>query len=462
MLHKRPPRSAALGFEGSQPLVHVPETASTDENGQQIMLRSPEFMELTETEYSEYIRNRRDAFYTQLPTYAHTRSDEGQKAVYVGLVDDDGVKAAALVTFQPWRKFFLRASIPYGPTLDWDNEELVERFMHELKVYLRRDPRVIALRFNPLVREARYADIKRLEPCPEAARVKEIVGRVGGIHVQRDYFDGGDIQIRWVYVKNIEGSSFDQVTASCKQAVRTRVSSPPDEGIEVKFLGVDEFDVFRNVMDSTVERTGMPALHESTYTYYRDLLEHCGPEVVMIPAAILHCDQFAAGMQTKIAAIDSELAALEELEEQKLAIGKTLSKKQHLRQAELSSDREIFERRRREALEVQATHGDTVPLAASYFVATPHEFIYLCSGACREYQGFGGVYAIHREMLMHATERGVDRYNFFGISGDFSKNASDAGVLDFKRQFRGDVEEYIGTFDVPIRKFLARKTAAIG
>ena len=426
------------------------------------MLRSPEFVELTEKEYSEYIRSRKDAFYTQLPSYAHTRADEGHHAIYVGLVDDAGVVAAALVVFQPWRKLFLRAYIPFGPTLDWDDEELVEQFLGGLVQYLRRNPRVIALRFNPLVQASHYVDTKRLGDARNAARLEEVVRRVGGIRVDREFFDGGDIQVRWVYVKDIGGMSFDQVAASCKQAARTRISSEPERGIEVQFLDAAQFAVLEDVMASTAERTAMPELHKRTFGYYKDLLNHCGPDVVMIPAAFLHCAEYSAGMSDKINQIDIELTALAQLEHEKTSAGKTLSKKQHLHQSELAAERETYCRHRADAERISAAHGDVVPLAASYFVTTPHEFVYLISGAYREYQSFGGVYAIHREMLMRATTRGVDRYNFFGITGDFSQHATDAGVLDFKRQFRGNVEEYVGTFDVPIRHLLARKTAAIG
>ena len=36
-------------------------------------------------------------------------------------------------------------------------------------------------------------------------------------------------------------------------------------------------------------------------------------------------------------------------------------------------------------------------------------------------------------MINYALDHGIDRYNFYGISGDFSEDAEDAGVIKFKK-----------------------------
>ena len=44
-----------------------------------------------------------------------------------------------------------------------------------------------------------------------------------------------------------------------------------------------------------------------------------------------------------------------------------------------------------------------------------------------------GSYAVQWKMINYAIEHGINRYNFYGISGDFSEDAEDAGVVKFKR-----------------------------
>lgn len=62
-----------------------------------------------------------------------------------------------------------------------------------------------------------------------------------------------------------------------------------------------------------------------------------------------------------------------------------------------------------------------------------------------------GAYKLQWEMIKFAKEHHIDRYNFYGITGDFTENAEDAGVIKFKSGFNGHVEELIGDFIKPIR-----------
>lgn len=65
-----------------------------------------------------------------------------------------------------------------------------------------------------------------------------------------------------------------------------------------------------------------------------------------------------------------------------------------------------------------------------------------------------GAYALQWEMIKFAKAHDIDRYNFYGITGDFKKNAEDAGVQQFKKGFNAHVEEYIGDFIKPIHPLL--------
>ena len=55
-------------------------------------------------------------------------------------------------------------------------------------------------------------------------------------------------------------------------------------------------------------------------------------------------------------------------------------------------------------------------------------------------------------MINYAIDHGIDRDNFYGISGHFTDDAEDAGVVKFKKGFNADVIEYVGDFVKPINK----------
>lgn len=64
-----------------------------------------------------------------------------------------------------------------------------------------------------------------------------------------------------------------------------------------------------------------------------------------------------------------------------------------------------------------------------------------------------GAYRLQWEMIKFAKEHGIDRYNFYGVTGDFSEDAEDFGVQRFKEGFNANIEEYIGDFVKPIKPF---------
>ena len=60
-------------------------------------------------------------------------------------------------------------------------------------------------------------------------------------------------------------------------------------------------------------------------------------------------------------------------------------------------------------------------------------------------------------MLHLCVERGVGRYNFYGISGVFDDPDDEGrGVLEFKQGFNGYVEELPGSFVLPVRPMVFR------
>ena len=44
-----------------------------------------------------------------------------------------------------------------------------------------------------------------------------------------------------------------------------------------------------------------------------------------------------------------------------------------------------------------------------------------------------GAYRLQWDMIQFAKEHNIDRYNFYGVTGDFSENAEDAGVQNLKK-----------------------------
>ena len=126
---------------------------------------------------------------------------------------------------------------------------------------------------------------------------------------------------------------------------------------------------------------------------------------------------------------------------------KAYNKKENLEKQLIANQQKIDE-----AKSLQEQHGNELPISAAFFIVNPYEVVYYAGGTSNEFRHFAGSYAIQWKMINYAIDNNIDRYNFYGISGDFSEEAEDAGVVKFKKGFNADVVEYVGDFIKPINK----------
>ena len=87
-----------------------------------------------------------------------------------------------------------------------------------------------------------------------------------------------------------------------------------------------------------------------------------------------------------------------------------------------------------------------IPLASGIFFETPSEMVYLYGGSNPALARYMGPYANQKEMIRLALEHGLQRYNFWGISGNFKPEEEGYGVFFFKKNLGATVGEYCGEF----------------
>ena len=417
---------------------------------------------LSQTEYADFIGTQARVFFTQLPSYADVRAGEGFEVHYLGMRGDDGaLRAATIALLQPWKRFFRRVVIPYGPILEWDDDAALHDFFQSLRDFYHKDWRVLTVRVNPLVSRHFYHDIDIVGENPQVSVLEREIQAVGGFLLDADSTEIHDVQERFAFVKGVGGMDFAQVMASCGQAVRTGFNRCGTNGVRIDFKKPDDIGILRDVLHHTAGRTDMHEFKDSTIAYYRDLMTRMGPEEAFLPVAILDCTEALRLIDEETQELTKKIAEITSQETELLTQSRTLSKKQRNARKEYEERLKVLEKRREETLTIQSESGDEVILAASLFIHSPHELIYLVSGAYSQYQSYYGIYLIHRAMLEWAVTHDVQWYNMFGITGDFTESASDAGVLHFKRQFTGNVEEYVGTYVLPIHPHLAHTLKAL-
>ena len=96
--------------------------------------------------------------------------------------------------------------------------------------------------------------------------------------------------------------------------------------------------------------------------------------------------------------------------------------------------------------------GEIITLGGILFLINDNEVLSLVGGSYAKYMEFQSAYAVHFSGMKYAIEHGYDRYNFYGIVGDFNEKNELGGLYTFKKSFSGYVVELIGEFDLILNK----------
>ena len=128
------------------------------------------------------------------------------------------------------------------------------------------------------------------------------------------------------------------------------------------------------------------------------------------------------------------------------------AKKYETKQKETENNIARVEKRIEKIEKLKEENGEIIPLGGILFLIYGKEVLSLVGGSYSKFMEFQSAYTVHFAGMKYALENGYDRYNFYGITGDFREENPLFGLYSFKRDFGGQVVELMGEFDLIISK----------
>ncbi len=392
-----------------------------------------QFKELNENEYTSFALNHPYASFQQTPEMMKVKQMEGRKTCYLGVVKDDEIVAASCFTQLPVMKTFTYLYANRGILMDYEDDELVHFYLEELKkyghkinaLYCRIDPNVQLIQRDLLgnVVEGGFDNHSLVQKMIQNGC--RYCGETIGFDMRS--------QVRFMFNLNLKGK--DALTLLKEMDSRTRwsIRKSQEFNVSIREIAIDELDIFKKIMNHTAQRNGFT---DRDMTYYQNMKKAFGDKFKILIAE-LDPQELCQKLQAK------ENTFMQE--EKELMDKETLTKKQKARLIEV---REILQGTRKHLKETQElfSDGKKQVLSGASFITTGKEVVYLSAGSYDKYMHYYGVFAIHWTMIQWALEHGYERYNFYGISGNFDENSEDYGIYEFKKGFNGVVEEYVGDF----------------
>lgn len=361
---------------------------------------------------------------------------------YVGVKEDNKLICATALTSIPVMKIFRFYYAQRGFLIDYNNKDLLNFFVSQLKSYLKAKKALYLLIDPNVLYKERDIDANLVEGGFDNSHVIKNLESCAFEH--QGFTKNFQVlsEVRWMFSLYLKDKDEDTVLKEMHQQTRWSINKTLKQGIQVRELSIDELDIFIKMMNHTSKRRNF---EQRDAQFYKNQMIAFKEDAKLL-MAYLDIDNFRNQLDTEKATLNEEYKSiLEKLEEMPNSKKFIKKKKVCLEALDLNS------KKYKEADKLEKAHGTIIPMATSFFITQQDECVYLYSASYDEFKKYNAPYAIQWHMIQECIKNHISRYNFYGLSGDFDKDSVDYGVYEFKKGFGGVVEELVGDFILPIR-----------
>lgn len=402
------------------------------------------FVELEKQEFIEYSQSHPQGLFFQSPYWIEIKEQNGWQGKIVGIKKDGKIIAATILLIKKVIGNIRFAYAPRGFLLDYSDFSLLEVFTNEIKSYLK-SLGVAFLKINPYVdyqlRDVNGEPIENTKNDALMEKLKSLGYIHYGFYVDMD--EKKDLEPRWISVLDIKGKTIDELFKNFRSGTKWGINNSKKNFITMVEANEDNLFEFKNLMEHTSERRGFVDRPLSYYTeMFKILKRENAVKVLFAEINFKELLEFTKARYEKNA--------------KRLEVIKDNPKKQK-EFNEISSEQKSLEPRLETLHKNVEEFGEKKIIAGGWYMLYGREIVYLFGASYKPFMRYNSQYLLQYEMLRFAIDEGYDKFNFYGIDGNFNENSVNYGLFDFKRGFNADVHELIGEFDLIVNKSLYKQ-----
>lgn len=384
--------------------------------------------------YAEYLaQHQLRYFYNQSPEVLAFDRAQGLNVELLGLFEAGELQAVCKLTYLPELRFYRRAQVNWLP-LDPTKLAKLPPLLSALEAHLQAQKNVLHLSLSPLLLRGTYKEEgESYQACPLADQLDQIFQQAGYTKHAEDFYSDTSLQPRYLFVKDLRGQSEEEVIASLASKVRNHIRVADRYGMTLRKLMPEEAPVFNQALTAMADNYGFPRNRLSLTS--PEIMRAAGSAVSYLAICLTPQDSLQLNRQ-----IEADLKAEQAATDASSRRGKT-----KIRELDQQITANLKRRERLEELATQHGKDQELILGVSQFAFSPSDYICLQTAVFSEFVDLSPAYYMHGIMLKEAVAQGADYYNLFAVSDPLDPE-DDLGVLNFKKQFNGQVEEYVGTY----------------
>ncbi len=406
-----------------------------------------EFLEISTKEFEKFsLRHPQISFY-QAKEWAKVKKSNGWDVCFVGLKDNKKIIAASMILIKTLplikRKMFYA---PRGFLIDYSDLDLLTLFTKEVKKYAK-SKKAVFVKIDPYVEyQERGNDSNVVEDGYNNKLSFDNIIKLGYKHFGFNLMQE-PLQARWIHTILTKDKSIDDIMKDMESKTRQILRKNEKLGVVTRQINRDELYLFKEVMKHTSERR---EFIDRPLSYYENMWD-CLGDIIKIYVAEADFDLYWNNTNTEL---DDVKKALEDrIYKKENNLLKMNEKKYNQTNKQ---DEETIKRLEEQLIKIdklKAEHGSKKLLGGIMFMVYGNEVLSLFGGSLKELMQFQSAYTLHFEGVKMAVRDNYNKYNFYGITGDFRESNPLHGLYLFKKSFGGKVEELLGEFDLIISPF---------
>lgn len=405
-------------------------------------------IEINEKEFKKLADKSDQITFHQTKEWASLKKENGWKSYYVSLDDNGKSQGCALLLAKeiPIIKKYIFYS-PRGFLINYKNKKLLKEFTQKIKVFIK-ERKGIFIKIDPYVAYKEHDNDGKLKEngfdnsiCYQ--NLVDLGYKHFGFNLMQD-----TLQPRWMHVIDTKNKTLDEVLNQMESKTRQILRKNEKSGIEVREINKNELPLFKEIMQHTSDRREFV---DRPLKYYENMWKYLHESgILKIMIAEIDFNKYQQNTKEEQKTIKEELENRIYKKENNLL--KMNEKKFNQKKKQDEETIQRLEKQLKKIEDYKKQYGDKTTLGGILFLVYGNEVLSLYGGSEEKLMQFQSAYSIHFAGIKYAVENKYDRYNFYGITGDFREENPLYGLYLFKKSFGGNVVELIGEFDLIINK----------
>ena len=391
--------------------------------------------QLSIEEFNEFSKNHEQGIFFQSSYWGDLKKMTGWVPHIVGIKEGYNIKGATLLLAKKipvFNKYIFYA--PRGYLLNYKDEKFLADFTNKIVKYIKKNHGIF-VKINPNVEyQKRDIDGNIVEGFNNQKIVDALI-KLGYKHNGFTITYGTDLEPRWWSVLDLKNKTEEDILKNMRGTTRWGINNSYKHGLKLVEIDESRIDEFKKLMEHTSERRGFI---DRPISYYKKMYE-----------------SFSKNDNIKILLVELNLEEnLKSLNEQLINTEDKLTKtKKEGVIKEYESQITAIKKKIEEDKELIKNYGNNIVVAGGLFMLFGRQVVSLFGASYREFMKFNGQYFLNYEMIKYALNNGYEKFNFFGITGEFNEDSDMYGLFNFKRGFGAEVVELIGEFNLVTDKF---------